>query len=315
MSKTGMYNINICFQIFESIFFFFHIYIFCLCLHLLMVSIYQKCPLFYSVEPAVEPEQSGNSNVAHRDLPPNSSTSTELTKEPQQSETKNADVTETTSTSILVNEPSQTSEPPVSALGAESLISVAHVQGNTSLPTEMENNSTCPSERSSSCELLLLGPGSEGQSLTPLTDSVSSNENGSNSDLRAPSPVPDGYITPLFPLASPSYTLLTAPQLPYTGYTAITIPSYPPQPPLPEKQHVSPLQDSSTSASSVRSSTASSTFSVQAQIPFSPTADTGQKVIPEPENRVSAKFVQDTSKFWYKPGISRDQGMEKQTFL
>lgn len=25
-------------------------------------------------------------------------------------------------------------------------------------------------------------------------------------------------------------------------------------------------------------------------------------------NRVSVKFVQDSSRFWYKPGISREQG-------
>lgn len=194
-------------------------------------------------------------------------------------------------------------------------MSVAHVQGNTSLTTEMEKNSTCPSERSSSCELLLLGPSSEGQSLTPLTESVLSNEDGSNSDLRAPSPVPDGYITPLFPLASTNYPLLTVPHLPYTGYTAITIPSYPPQPPLPEKQRVSPLQEFPAGASSDRSSTASSTSSFPAQITFLPIADTRQKFTPEPENRVSAKFVQDTSKFWYKPGISRDQGKAEQASI
>lgn len=204
-------------------------------------------------------------------------------------------------------------EPPVTALEAESLVSVAHIQGNTSLSNEMEKNSTCPSERSSSCDLPLLSPISEGQSLTNLTDRVSSNEDGSSSDLRTQSPVPDGYITPLFPLTSPNYTLLTVPHLPYTGYTAITIPSYPPQPPLPDKQRVGPFQDSP-SMSSVRSSTASSTSSVQAQIAFLPNADR-QKETPEPENRVSAKFVQDTSKFWYKPGISRDQGKEEQTCL
>lgn len=26
------------------------------------------------------------------------------------------------------------------------------------------------------------------------------------------------------------------------------------------------------------------------------------------ENRLNVKFVQDTSKFWYKPEISREQG-------
>lgn len=28
----------------------------------------------------------------------------------------------------------------------------------------------------------------------------------------------------------------------------------------------------------------------------------------EAENRVSVKFVQDSSRFWYKPGITREQG-------
>lgn len=260
-----------------------------------------------NVGPPIEPEESGNSDIT--DSPPNCSTSTELTEEPQQSDPKNADVTESTSTTILESEPNQTAEQPVTALGAEPLVYVTQVQGNTSLPTEIEKNSACPSERSSTCELLLLGPSSEGQSLSSLTERASSNEGGSSSDLRAPSPVPDGYITPLFPLSSSNYPLLTVPHLPYTGYTAITIPSYPPQPPLPEKQRVSSLQDSPTSASSVRSSTASSTSSFQAQITFLPAADTRQKVTPEPENGVSAKFVQDTSKFWYKPGISRDHSI------
>ncbi|KAK3557070.1 hypothetical protein QTP70_024455 [Hemibagrus guttatus] len=262
--------------------------------------------------PPVEPEESVNCDVAHRDCPPNSSTSTELTKEPQECEAKNPHVTESTSTTILISEPSessQTLEPQVTALGAESLGSVTQVLGNTPLTPENENNSTCPSERSSFSELLLLGPSSEVQSLTPLIDRVSYHEDGSNNDLRASSPVPDGYITPLFPLASHNYPLLTVPHHPYTGYTAITIPSYPPQPPLPEKQRVSPLQDSSTSSSSVRSSIASSTSSFQSPITLLSTADTRQKVTLERENRVSAKFVQDTSKFWYKPGISRDQAI------
>lgn len=35
-----------------------------------------------------------------------------------------------------------------------------------------------------------------------------------------------------------------------------------------------------------------------------------------PESRLNVKFVQDTSKFWYKPDISREQGeMLKKCFL
>ncbi|XP_027029879.2 tensin-2 isoform X2 [Tachysurus fulvidraco] len=265
-----------------------------------------------SEAPPVDTEELVNCDVAHRDSPSSSSTSSELTKEPQVSEAKNPEVTESTSTPILISkpsEPSQASEPQVTALEVESLLSVTQEQGNASLPPKNENISTCSSERNSLSELLLLGPISEKQSLTPPTDGVSFHEDGSNNDLRAPSPVPDGYITPLFPLASTNYPLLTVPHLPYTGYTAITIPSYPPQPPLPEKQRVSPFQDSSTSSSSVRSSLASSTSSFQFPITLLPTADTRQKGTREQETCVSAKFVQDTTKFWYKPGISRDQAI------
>lgn len=38
-------------------------------------------------------------------------------------------------------------------------------------------------------------------------------------------------------------------------------------------------------------------------------AQVGTSTREEGENRVNAKFVQDSSKFWYKPGISRDQAI------
>lgn len=53
----------------------------------------------------------------------------------------------------------------------------------------------------------------------------------------------------------------------------------------------------------------------QHHVTFSPTV--GEIALPaghsdggeaETANRVSVKFVQDSSKFWYKPGISREQG-------
>lgn len=34
-----------------------------------------------------------------------------------------------------------------------------------------------------------------------------------------------------------------------------------------------------------------------------------------PESRLNVKFVQDTSKFWYKPEISREQGKTLQDFV
>lgn len=56
----------------------------------------------------------------------------------------------------------------------------------------------------------------------------------------------------------------------------------------------------------------------QHHVTFSPTVgeiappagqnDGEASVEAENANRVSVKFVQDSSRFWYKPGISREQG-------
>ncbi|XP_017575846.1 tensin-2 isoform X2 [Pygocentrus nattereri] len=258
----------------------------------------------------------------------------EFIQESQDSETKDPAVTESTSTTTFLSEPSPNSQPPTSVMSA---VPMVQVQGNNSaLPTsissqEMEQNkdvclrpilktpststqpSACPSERSSCSELPLLGISAEGQRLTPLTDRASSNEDGSTSDLRAPSPVPDGYVTPSFPLASPSYPLLTVPHVPYTGYTAITIPAPHPQRAIPEKQHHISPQDSSSASSSLTTSAGPSTASslpTSNELPPSVKHKTPPpKGLEEPEKSISSKFVQDSSKFWYKPGISRDQAI------
>ncbi|XP_016400736.1 tensin-2-like [Sinocyclocheilus rhinocerous] len=176
----------------------------------------------------------------------------------------------------------------------------------------------CSSERSSASEFPSFNINAERQSLTTLTDH---NEESSNSDLTASSPDPDGYITPSFPIASYSYPLLTVHHVPYTGYTEITIPASLPQPPLPEKQHSSPLQNVSecTGASSIKSAGKPLTSSAQFHVSFSTTTNelpptSKCKVTPssgmvEPEIRLSSKFVQDSSKYWYHPGISRDQAI------
>lgn len=44
------------------------------------------------------------------------------------------------------------------------------------------------------------------------------------------------------------------------------------------------------------------------ELPTSSCKVTPSSGVEEPENRLSSKFVQDSSKYWYKPGISRDQG-------
>lgn len=111
----------------------------------------------------------------------------------------------------------------------------------------------------------------------------------------------------------------------YSNYSTISIPLPHPQPPLPEKRHP-PAQSGSPNdgAGTLRpavghvSPSATSTGQHQHHVTFSPTVgeiaptavqNEGEaSVETENANRVSVKFVQDSSRFWYKPGISREQG-------
>lgn len=139
-----------------------------------------------------------------------------------------------------------------------------------------------------------------GQRLTPDRDS--------SADTKPPSPVPDGYHTPTFPLASYYYPLLNVPHVPYTGYTAVTIPTF--QPPLPEKKRLSSTPGSLNGHNSLLR--VSSAPSPTHHVTFSPSVGDQRRGSAqsreETDIRVNAKFVQDSSKYWYKPGISRDQG-------
>lgn len=141
-----------------------------------------------------------------------------------------------------------------------------------------------------------------GQRLTPDRDS--------SADAKPPSPVPDGYHTPTFPLASYYYPLLNVPHVPYTGYTAVTIPAI--QPPLPEKKRLSTTpgslngHNSLLRVTSAPSPTHHVTFS--ASVGEQKRASAQHSCREEADIRVNAKFVQDSSKYWYKPGITRDQG-------
>ncbi|KAG8007511.1 Tensin-2 [Nibea albiflora] len=143
---------------------------------------------------------------------------------------------------------------------------------------------------------------SAGQRLTPDRDSLA--------DTKPPSPVPDGYHTPTFPLASYYYPLLNVPHVPYTGYTAVTIPAI--QPPLPEKKRLSNTPGSQNGHNSLLR--ASSAPSPTHHVTFSPSVGeqrrgSAQNSREEADIRVNATFVQDSSKYWYKPGISRDQAI------
>eukprot|EP00063_Salmo_salar_P048627 XP_014023462.1 PREDICTED: tensin-2-like isoform X3 [Salmo salar] len=156
-----------------------------------------------------------------------------------------------------------------------------------------------------------------GRRLTPVSDS----------DPKIPSPVSDGYNTPTFPLASYYYPLLNIPHVPYSGYTAVTIPAA--QPPLPEKRRLSsmPGYRNGHGSQSILSSSlgaigpmGTSPQSSPLHVIISPLVGVGGLPPPvrrglappsvrEESSKVNAKFVQDSSKFWYKPGISRDQAI------
>ncbi len=244
---------------------------------------------------------------------------------------KKTPITDSTSnTTLIINSPSskvvesvqvQTHYPrPINTCIPESEQDKAEHPGScyTSISTSTSPQPPlCSSERSSASEFPSFNLNAERQSITTLTDS---NEESSNSDLTASPPDQDGYVTPSFPIASYSYPLLTVPHVPYTGYTEITIPAALSQPPLPEKQRSPPLHNVSdcTGTSSIKSAGKPSTSPAQFHVSFSTTTNelpptSKYKVTPsngmeEAEKRLSSKFVQDSSKYWYKPGISRDQG-------
>ncbi|XP_034534968.1 tensin-2-like isoform X2 [Notolabrus celidotus] len=142
-----------------------------------------------------------------------------------------------------------------------------------------------------------------GQRLTPDRDS--------STDTKPPSPVPDGYHTPTFPMASYYYPLLNVPHVPYTGYTAVTIPAI--QPPLPEKKRLSNTAGALNGHNSLLR--VSSAPSPTHHVSFSQAVGEQRRgsaqfsCRDDSDNRVNAKFVQDSSKYWYKPGISRDQAI------
>uniref|UniRef100_A0A7N5ZQ14 Tensin 2a n=1 Tax=Anabas testudineus TaxID=64144 RepID=A0A7N5ZQ14_ANATE len=126
-------------------------------------------------------------------------------------------------------------------------------------------------------------------------------------------------------------TSTTSPQAPlhpssYSNYSTVSIPLPYPQPPLPEKRHLpaqsgSPSEAVGTLRPAVGYVPPSNTSPTQHQhhVTFSPTVgeiappagqnDEVASVESGNANRVSVKFVQDSSRFWYKPAISREQAI------
>ncbi|XP_051906602.1 tensin-2-like isoform X3 [Hippocampus zosterae] len=107
-------------------------------------------------------------------------------------------------------------------------------------------------------------------------------------------------------------------QISVSNYSTISIPLPHPQPPLPEKRHHQPGSPAEEAEAHKPTVSHSSNTQHQHHVTFSPTvgeiapcenqSDAGSEE-PENGNRVSVKFVQDSSRFWYKPGISREQAI------
>ncbi|XP_078062806.1 tensin-2-like [Mustelus asterias] len=118
--------------------------------------------------------------------------------------------------------------------------------------------------------------------------------------------------TPAFPVSTPYYA-------PFSPSEVFTYQSGSPgglqQPPLPEKRRLSASQGlaNGRSFSPMLRGVPAPGESPTHHVTFSPT--TLDFSVPptlageHQENHISAKFVQDTSKFWYKPNISRDQAI------
>uniref|UniRef100_A0A8D0D8G1 Tensin 2a n=1 Tax=Sander lucioperca TaxID=283035 RepID=A0A8D0D8G1_SANLU len=145
--------------------------------------------------------------------------------------------------------------------------------------------------------------------------------------LQTPHPSEAAALPSTVAQAKPCYSAHTPQLYPsYSNYSTISIPLPHPQPPLPEKRHP-PVQSGSPSDGVRTLRTAaghvppSSTSIAQHQlhVTFSPTVgeiappagknDGVASVEIENANSVSVKFVQDSSRFWYKPGISREQAI------
>ncbi|XP_054464434.1 tensin-2 isoform X2 [Anoplopoma fimbria] len=135
-----------------------------------------------------------------------------------------------------------------------------------------------------------------------------------------------GHTSALDTNKRPCYSAHTPQLYPssYSNYSTISIPLPHPQPPLPEKRHPpnqsgSPSDGAGTLKPAAGHAFPSASAQHQLHVTFSPTvgeiappAGKNDGVTPaesENTNRVSVKFVQDSSRVWYKPGISREQAI------
>uniref|UniRef100_A0A3Q3MCI5 Tensin-2-like n=1 Tax=Mastacembelus armatus TaxID=205130 RepID=A0A3Q3MCI5_9TELE len=184
---------------------------------------------------------------------------------------------------VKLNGSSLPSETPSDGSRSESIKPSTSLSSSPS--TTSPNSPIGSPELQSSPQRSSLAPDMAGHRLTPDKDI--------SIDNKPPSPVPDGYHTPTFPLASYYYPLLN--------------------PPLPEKKRLSSTPGTLNGHNSLFR--VSSAPSPMHHVTFSPAVgeqrqgSAQSRCREEADIRVNAKFVQDSSKYWYKPGISRDQAI------
>ncbi|EHB09138.1 Tensin-3 [Heterocephalus glaber] len=153
-----------------------------------------------------------------------------------------------------------------------------------------------------------LAPGEDPGSLLPTAHGVPPTPGGA---LTAPAAASNGFLSHNFLTVVPGHSACHSPSLQGQGA------SLPGQPPLPEKKRASEgdrsLGSVSPSSSGFSSPHSGSTISIPfpSVLPdFSRPAEAASPLPDSPNDKlVIVKFVQDTSKFWYKPDISRDQAI------
>ncbi|XP_073939547.1 tensin-2 isoform X6 [Castor canadensis] len=163
---------------------------------------------------------------------------------------------------------------------------------------------------------------------TPLHTSspVQGKESTRRQDTRSPTLAPTQRLSPgeAFPSVSQGDTdkvpempwLVANPEPPQSSPTPAfpLAASYdtngPTQPPLPEKRHLlGPGQQSGPWGLEQGSPPARGTSHHVTFAPLLPDNTTQTPELPIQESQSNVKFVQDTSKFWYKPHLSRDQAI------
>ncbi|XP_052397528.1 tensin-2 isoform X3 [Carassius gibelio] len=227
--------------------------------------------------------------------------------------------------------PTAATVPPTGVMVPQSTIKAApttdlssHIPSE-SIPADLQSNGVSPSPE----------PDTTSASSVPASPQPPTGEHDSSSSPEPPVPgfatlgrklmlgsetsLPAGHSmdgspssTPTFPV-SPVCCTPSPPPGSYSGCPTTSIP----QPPLPEKRRPSGLPGSPNGRSGMLRGSMSHQPSGQHHVTFSPsvgelTMPSGQgEVVVEGEmgSRVSVKFVQDSSRFWYKPGISREQAI------